>query len=170
MPTLGPKWSDEARASAKELFDTDMSATEAAAEFSKRFKPITRNTMCGLWGRMGLKRNRRARTRSNIIKTRREASHSLTQQIQKTAGMTRIPMDVHERQFAPISLSEPIAAKLEGSGPGKCGCNIFSFRNESCRWPIGEPGTPEFFFCGIPQANMNAGIPYCPQHERESQA
>lgn len=36
----------------------------------------------------------------------------------------------------------------------------------SCRWPIGNPGTPDFGFCGVPQANMLAvpSQPYCEHH------
>lgn len=30
-----------------------------------------------------------------------------------------------------------------------------------CRWPVGEPGTPEFFFCG---AVARDGRPYCAGH------
>lgn len=31
----------------------------------------------------------------------------------------------------------------------------------SCCWPMGEPGTPEFRFCG---GDAMAGKPYCPDH------
>jgi len=31
----------------------------------------------------------------------------------------------------------------------------------SCRWPVGEPGKPEFFFCG---GRVEIGHPYCAGH------
>src|SRR5262249_10444140 len=33
----------------------------------------------------------------------------------------------------------------------------------TCRWPIGDPGSPGFFFCGNETAR---GCPYCIGHER----
>lgn len=33
---------------------------------------------------------------------------------------------------------------------------------ETCRWPVGRPGTPEFFFCGAIPLNGN---PYCREHD-----
>lgn len=32
---------------------------------------------------------------------------------------------------------------------------------DDCRWPVGEPGTPEFFFCGAPKIK---GRSYCAGH------
>ncbi len=31
----------------------------------------------------------------------------------------------------------------------------------ACKWPIGDPGEPEFHFCGAPSVT---GRPYCPDH------
>jgi GcrA cell cycle regulator len=41
---------------------------------------------------------------------------------------------------------------------------IFSLTNETCRWPIGDPGTPSFFFCGHASADVHGGQPYCAAH------
>ena len=35
--------------------------------------------------------------------------------------------------------------------------------DEKCHWPIGDPGQPDFFFCG---GKTNAGTPYCGYHGR----
>lgn len=172
-----PQWSEAARAAAKELFSRGMAATDAASEFSRRFKPITRNAMCGLWFRMGLSRNdpraakaRQMRGRVIALKTRHQASRHLTQQIEKPAGLSHIRRDEQEDRVASPFAHEPIAANLEDSSSGPCGCNIFALTNRTCRWPIGDVGTPEFLFCGSPQANLKAGIPYCPQHACEARA
>ena len=34
---------------------------------------------------------------------------------------------------------------------------------ETCRWPIGDPGGPDFFFCG---GQTVTGLPYCGYHSR----
>jgi GcrA cell cycle regulator len=31
----------------------------------------------------------------------------------------------------------------------------------TCKWPIGDPATEEFWFCGLPS---QAGKPYCEAH------
>jgi len=38
---------------------------------------------------------------------------------------------------------------------------IMELREAMCRWPLGDPATPEFRYCGA-QAIM--GLPYCPYH------
>jgi GcrA cell cycle regulator len=40
---------------------------------------------------------------------------------------------------------------------------LMELTEATCRWPIGDPGTPEFFFCG---GNTLQGLPYCHYHSR----
>ena len=42
-------------------------------------------------------------------------------------------------------------------------CSLLELTDAKCRWPIGDPGTPEFFFCGGKPA---AELPYCVYHSR----
>lgn len=41
---------------------------------------------------------------------------------------------------------------------------LVELTNETCRWPVGDPHEPGFFFCGNPSADNQAGRPYCPWH------
>ncbi len=41
---------------------------------------------------------------------------------------------------------------------------LFELTNKTCRWPHGQPGTKNFFFCGAAEADLEQGIPYCTQH------
>lgn len=43
-------------------------------------------------------------------------------------------------------------------------CSLMDLTNATCRWPVGEPNTAEFFFCGDPTANIVEGRPYCAGH------
>jgi len=36
-------------------------------------------------------------------------------------------------------------------------------KETTCRFPLGDPATPEFRYCG---GKSEAGVPYCPFHER----
>lgn len=41
---------------------------------------------------------------------------------------------------------------------------LLELTNDCCRWPHGRPGKENFFFCGAPGADLEAGIPYCARH------
>jgi GcrA cell cycle regulator len=43
---------------------------------------------------------------------------------------------------------------------------LFDLSNESCRWPYGRRG--KFFFCGVAEADVLCGIPYCARHMRRA--
>jgi GcrA cell cycle regulator len=47
-------------------------------------------------------------------------------------------------------------------------CQVAELDNERCRWPYGDPGTPGFYFCGLPEADMTLRIPYCATHMRQA--
>ena len=40
---------------------------------------------------------------------------------------------------------------------------LLELNEDTCRWPIGDPATPEFFFCG---GKPLTGLPYCGYHSR----
>lgn len=39
--------------------------------------------------------------------------------------------------------------------------SLMDLTERTCKWPIGDPATPEFWFCGLPS---QAGKPYCEAH------
>jgi len=48
-------------------------------------------------------------------------------------------------------------------GAVKSRCTLFELTADTCRWPMGDPATPQFFFCGTMPA---LGRPYCSFHCR----
>ncbi|NQY14462.1 MAG: hypothetical protein HRT81_11465 [Henriciella sp.] len=40
---------------------------------------------------------------------------------------------------------------------------VYALRDIHCKWPIGEPGTAGFKFCGKPSKE---GSPYCEAHQQ----
>jgi GcrA cell cycle regulator len=46
--------------------------------------------------------------------------------------------------------------------------SLLELTNTTCRWPHGRPGTEKFHFCGVPEANLERGIPYCALHMRRA--
>ena len=55
----------------------------------------------------------------------------------------------------------PVPAPLPARPPAAAAVRIPPLSKHPCCWPIGEPGTASFRFCGVPN---EAGKPYCPDH------
>jgi hypothetical protein len=39
--------------------------------------------------------------------------------------------------------------------------SLLELSDDTCKWPVGDPATPDFFYCGAPAHN---GRPYCEHH------
>ena len=39
--------------------------------------------------------------------------------------------------------------------------NLMELTSRTCKWPVGDPATDDFWFCGLP---VQAGKPYCEAH------
>jgi GcrA cell cycle regulator len=68
-----------------------------------------------------------------------------------------------------IGSSEAIARvmarleRIESDSPKDKRCRLVDLQTNSCRWPLGDPSTDEFRFCGDDQMT---GAPYCAYHAR----
>lgn len=65
-------------------------------------------------------------------------------------------------QQAPIPPAPPrrlVPAKPSPEVADKTG--LLDLNDRICKWPIGHPGEPDFYFCGEP---ANPGFPYCVEH------
>ncbi len=48
------------------------------------------------------------------------------------------------------------------------GKTLFELTNVCCRWPYKRPGAEKYFFCGVPEADLENGIPYCARHMKRA--
>jgi GcrA cell cycle regulator len=55
------------------------------------------------------------------------------------------------RRLVPAKPSPEVADKT----------SLLELNDRICKWPIGHPGEPDFYFCGEPS---NPGFPYCVEH------
>jgi GcrA cell cycle regulator len=55
------------------------------------------------------------------------------------------------RRLVPAKPSPEVADKT----------SLLELNDRICKWPMGHPGEPEFYFCGEP---ANPGYPYCVEH------
>jgi GcrA cell cycle regulator len=148
-------WTDERVETLKKLWADGLSASQIAAELGG----ITRNAVIGKVHRLGLSgraktpssslpRPRKPRAPSQIFRSMRAARRG------NTALATHPVYEVE---------AEPEPELLENVIPIGQRCSILELTEDKCHWPIGDPGHPDFFFCG---GKTLIGMPYCGYHAR----
>jgi GcrA cell cycle regulator len=140
---MGATWTDTRVALLKKLWPTGISCAQIAAQLGG----VTRNAVIGKVTRLGLERRWLAPRSARKPKQPRKT-------IAKIAN-TRI-----------INVSPPIPLPPVQSDvdiPAAQRRTLAQLTNSTCRWPIGMPGTPGFFFCGAP-ADCEGRQPYCDRH------
>ncbi len=51
---------------------------------------------------------------------------------------------------------------------GRYSKTLFDLTNRCCRWPFKRPGADKYFFCGVEEADLENGIPYCARHMKRA--
>jgi len=78
-----------------------------------------------------------------------------------TAGSSALkPMMRAETHIRPAAIPEPQPLRLVDL-PKDGRVTILHLSDKTCKWPIGDPGSEDFWFCGLPSV---AGKPYCEAH------
>jgi len=142
-------WTDERVELLKKLWSDGLSASQIAAELGG----ITRNAVIGKVHRLGL--SGRAKSPSSAAPRPRKArssGHMLRVSRPQMRGNTALAYD-YEAEPEPELVEIPVEQRK----------TLLQLSDKTCRWPIGDPGSPEFFFCGGEAANE---LPYCAYHSR----
>lgn len=72
--------------------------------------------------------------------------------IRQTPGEQQAPIPpAPPRRLVPAKPSPEVADKT----------SLLELNDRICKWPMGHPGEPDFYFCGEP---ANPGYPYCVEH------
>jgi GcrA cell cycle regulator len=149
-------WTDERVELLKKLWADGLSASQIAGELGG----ITRNAVIGKVHRLGLSGRAKAPS-SALARPRKLRAPSAALRMARPAvrGNTALAraMPAYELDIAP----EP--ELLENIVPIGQRCTLLELSDSKCRWPIGDPGTPEFFFCG---GKPVGELPYCAYHAR----
>jgi GcrA cell cycle regulator len=146
-------WTDERVENLKKLWADGLSASQIAAELGG----ITRNAVIGKVHRLGL--SGRAKSPSSSSPRPRKArasSHMMRVPRASMRGNTALARAFdYDLDLDPVPLDNVIPIGQRKS--------LLELNEATCRWPIGDPGTSDFFFCG---GNVIAGLPYCAHHSR----
>ena len=146
-------WTDERVELLKKLWGDGLSASQIAGELGG----ITRNAVIGKVHRLGL--SGRAKAPSSSVPRQRKP---------RAPSMFRAPRPIMRGATA-LAMQpayeydvEPEPEVVENVIPMGQRCTLVELNDDKCRWPIGDPGAPDFYFCG----GQTSSGPYCGYHSR----
>jgi len=150
-------WTEERVELLKKLWAEGLSASQIAAELGN----VTRNAVIGKVHRLGLS-GRAKPTRSAVSRPRRmrpprprgEPGYTTIGNVALKADSGALPQARPKPERAPVA--ELVIPKAERK-------TIMQLTERTCKWPIGDPGDEEFYFCG---RRSESGMPYCDYHAR----
>ncbi|WP_075216429.1 GcrA family cell cycle regulator [Mongoliimonas terrestris] len=164
-------WTDERVERLKALWSEGLSASQIAAELGG----VTRNAVIGKVHRLGLS----GRVKPQV-QSARPAAQPQKPKVAPAAGRPTVQAPVATRPTQPLTIGnvvikaspdldmEPAVAPrilpvVEAEAVAFERVTILNLTEQTCKWPIGDPGRPDFFFCG---RKSDSGIPYCAFHAR----
>jgi len=146
-------WSDDRVEQLKKLWEAGLSASQIAAELGN----VTRNAVIGKVHRLGL--SGRAKSPSSAAPRPRKA--------RPTQQMVRVSRPIARGNTALAQAFEvevePDPVACDNVVPMNQRLSLQELNEATCHWPVGDPSSPDFFFCG---GKTLAGLPYCAQHSR----
>ena len=167
-------WTDDRVETLKTMWGEGKSASQIAKELGG----VTRNAVIGKVHRLGLSnRATPAKTAKEKPAPKEAAKPKVAPKPEKeksaaakilenpvslpirrpiiTAGQPLPPQpsnsEISQEALATVAEGEKKAKKL----------NRMQLTEKTCKWPIGDPATDEFWFCGL---NVQTGKPYCEAH------
>lgn len=146
-------WTDDRVEQLKKLWESGLSASQIAAELGN----ITRNAVIGKVHRLGL--SGRAKAPSSAAPRQRKVrapQHMMRISRPMSRGNTALA-----QAFEVEVEADPVA--FDNVVPMGQRRTLLELTEDTCHWPIGDPGSTEFFFCG---GKALGGLPYCAQHSR----
>ncbi|WP_421952624.1 GcrA family cell cycle regulator [Pelagibacterium sp.] len=172
-------WTDERVALLKKLWMEGLSASQIAAELSGG---VTRNAVIGKVHRLKLSARakpasvaprakaqrptapRRPSAPSGSRGTASAAASAVSQRrttMAPTMGATALKMDAELEAEMVVETN----TKAELFIPIEERISLLQLTEKTCKWPIGDPMSSEFHFCG---RESDEGKPYCEFHSRRA--
>lgn len=158
---LQMSWTTERVELLTKLWADGLSASQIAGELGG----VTRNAVIGKVHRLGL--SGRAKSPSPASKPRRArtagtpsvpSSNRPTGAQPQSHGATALKMAVDP---IPAAAARPVAEPIAELVPISERATILTLTERTCKWPIGDPSTDDFYFCG---RNSDPSVPYCAHH------
>ena len=165
-------WTDERVETLKKMWGEGQSASQIAKELGG----VTRNAVIGKVHRLGLSNRTGGATSAKPVAKEKAASKANPKARSKAEAAppeTPPKPPVHiRRQIIPAGQPLPPQPSANEISPEALASvrevektakkiSLMELTERTCKWPIGDPATDEFWFCGLP---VKAGKPYCEAH------
>lgn len=158
MKQIPRDWTPEHIAALKTLFNEGVSFSHIASQLA-----LTRNAVIGKCNRLGLRRD----PPPSLSRTRAAAAKAgnLTRKFRRPRSDSTKNKTYNKLVAGPKFNPEPLPSPLESdlAIPKRQRKNVFTLGPRDCKFPVGDPGTPSFFFCG---ARKLSELPYCAAHAK----
>jgi len=171
-------WTDDRVEILKKMWGEGQSASQIAKELGG----VTRNAVIGKVHRLGL--SNRAGSTKPAPKEKAAAKPAAKPRAAKpttkakaepattSATPAPVPMSAARRAIIPAGQPLPPQPSANEISPEALASvrevekkakklTLMELTERTCKWPIGDPATEEFWFCGL---NVQAGKPYCEAH------
>ncbi|NNK66278.1 MAG: GcrA cell cycle regulator [Rhodobacteraceae bacterium] len=163
-------WTDERVEQLKKMWGEGQSASQIAKELGG----VTRNAVIGKVHRLGLS-NRAgaapAKTAKEKPAAKAEASPAKPAAAEATPA-ARPAQSPARKQIIPAGQPLPPQPSANEISPEALASvrevekkskkiSLMELTERTCKWPVGDPATDDFWFCGLP---VQQGKPYCEAH------
>ena len=154
-------WTDERVEKLKELWSEGLTASQIA----KALGGVSRNAVIGKVHRLGLS-NRTQMGKTTTVEMNEPSSPPQPEPAAPRAAEPEAapaqPVRAAEPEAAePAPAPNPVAllaAEVERTARK---LSLLELNERTCKWPIGDPSTSDFYFCGLP---CSPDKPYCEAH------
>ena len=170
-------WSEDRVETLKKMWGEGQSASQIAKELGG----VTRNAVIGKVHRLGLSNRNTgsdkpgAKAKAKPAATKSAKPKAATKPAARPAAKPNtVPVPVVSRMKPIIPAGQPLppqpsANEIDPEALAKVTevekkakkISLMELTERTCKWPIGDPATPDFWFCGLP---AQSGKPYCEAH------
>ncbi|RFU13424.1 GcrA cell cycle regulator [Rhodobacteraceae bacterium W635] len=178
-------WTDERVELLKKMWGEGQSASQIAKELGG----VTRNAVIGKVHRLGLSNRTAATAKPAAAETPAKsapkpadpapapeppAEADMAEATPEPAEAAAAPSNVTPLRKAIVPAGQPLPpqpsaneispealAKVSEVEKHAKRISLMDLTERTCKWPIGDPATDDFYFCGLP---VQSGKPYCEAH------
>lgn len=173
-------WTDERVETLKKMWGEGQSASQIAKELGG----VTRNAVIGKVHRLGLSNRAGTGASKADAKPKPAKAEAKPKATPKAAAAPKPSVPIAEPTTPPPPISrarraiipagqplppQPSANEISPEALAKVSevekkskkISLMELTERTCKWPVGDPATDDFWFCGLP---VKAGKPYCEAH------
>jgi GcrA cell cycle regulator len=153
-------WTDQKIQMLKDLW-----GQHSASEIAEQIGGLTRNAVIGKAHRLKLSAQKIAENGGLGRATGGISGIKSSRKRVMLRPLPTMPMPTTTSVMRTVPTTKDIFRSLEGIGgiTRSEGIAVTKATERHCRWPVGDPRSPDFRFCGC---TANEGLPYCVDHAR----